>query len=57
MHIDSKVSGIAPADIVLYEASENLQIGSYLDTFDHTGKHFQRDDNFSVPDSATKKCV
>ena len=34
VYLDAKVSGIIPADIILYEASEDFVIGSYLDTFD-----------------------
>ena len=57
VQIDSKVSGVVPADIVLYEASDELEIGAYLDTYDLAGKHFDRNDPFPIPDSATKKQV
>ena len=40
VYIDSKVSGVIPADIVLCETSEDLVINSYLNTFDHKNSHF-----------------
>ena len=41
VYLDSKVSGVIPADIVLIETSEEEEfvISSYLDTFDHSNKH------------------
>lgn len=55
--LDSKVSSVIPADIILFETSSNFLIASYLDTFDSGNKHFyqMRRDRYKVPESALRK--
>ena len=55
--LDSKISGVIPADIILYETSEDFIISSYLDTFDVKGKHLYelRAPDYVIPETATKK--
>ena len=59
VYIDSKVSGIIPADIVLCETSGELVISSYLSTFDSKNQHFYdfRAEGYQLPETATKKCA
>ena len=42
VYLDAKVSGVIPADIILIETAEEEEfvISSYLDTYDHSNKHF-----------------
>ena len=55
--LDSKVSSVIPADVILFEASPDFLIASYLDTFDSGNKHFSqmRRDRYKVPESALRK--
>lgn len=55
--LDSRVSSVIPADVILIEASEDFLIASYLDTFDSGNKHFyqMRKDGYRVPESAIRK--
>ena len=57
VYLDSRVSSVIPADIILFEASPDFLIASYLDTFDSGNKHFyqMRKDGCKVPESALKK--
>lgn len=55
--LDSRVSSVIPADILLVETSDDFLIASYLDTFDSGNKHFyqMRKDGYRVPESAVRK--
>lgn len=55
--LDSKVSGIIPADILLTAVSENEEflISSYVDTFDLGNKHLAEFRQGTIPESAYKK--
>ena len=57
VYIDSKVSSIVPADIILVETDEGepMVISSYLDDFDHGNNHFEwlRADPDKLPEGAT----
>lgn len=57
VYLDSKVSSVIPADIILYEASPDFLIANYLDTFDSGNKHFylMRKNGYKVPETAMKK--
>lgn len=57
VHLDSKVSGIVPADLILYETSEDFKIGSYLESFDASNKHlaYLRKSGSTLPPTATVK--
>ena len=59
VYLDSKISSIIPADILLIETSEEFLIASYLDTFDSKNKYFSqlRDPKvkFKPPPHALKK--
>lgn len=39
VYLDAKVSGMIPADLILYEVSDDFEIGSYLEVFDPKKKH------------------
>ena len=56
--LDSNVSGIIPADIVLFETGPDFIISSYLDTFDHNNRHFyefRENKTYEIPPTATNK--
>ena len=57
--LDSKVSGIIPADIILIETSEEEEfiISSYSDSFDPKNSHLYsfRNGAAEVPPTASKK--
>jgi hypothetical protein len=57
--LDSKVSGIIPADIILVETSENEEfiISSYSDSFDPKNSHLYsfRNGVVELPTTASKK--
>ena len=39
VYLDAKVSGVIPADLIMYETSPDFEIGSYLDVLDPRNKH------------------
>jgi len=41
VYLDSKVSGVIPADIVLCDSSDDFEITSYVHTFDQKNYHFK----------------
>ena len=41
VHLDSKISGIIPADIVLFQTSNEFEISPYTETFDSGNKHLK----------------
>lgn len=59
IYLDAKVSGIIPADMILFETSPHFLVSSYLDTFDSKSKHLYefRTPNHAMPESASRKFV
>ena len=59
VYLDSKVSGIIPADILMTALSDNEEflISNYVDTFDPSNKHLGEFRQGTVPESAYKKSV
>lgn len=57
--LDSKVSGIIPADILLTTVSENedFLISSYVESFDPGNKHLAEFRCGQIPESAYKKSI
>ena len=57
--LDSKVSGIIPADIILVETNENEDfiISNYVDSFDPKNSHLYsyRNGTAEIPPTASKK--
>ena len=41
VYLDSNISGVIPADIVLCDTSEEFEISSYITTFDQKNSHFK----------------
>ena len=39
VYLDSKVSGVIPADIILYETSEDFTVSCFTDIFDTKNTH------------------
>ena len=57
VYLDSKVSGVIPADIILYETSSDFIISTYLDSFDHQNRHFTQLRLGTILPSATNKSL
>lgn len=57
VYLDAKVSGVIPADIILCDTSDDLEISSYINTFDQKNYHFkdQRLEDYEPVDTSTKK--
>ena len=57
VYLDSRISGIIPADIILFETSPDFIISSYIDTFDQGNRHLYdfRTNGYVLPDTATNK--
>ena len=56
VYLDARVSGIIPADIILFEASADFEIESYKESFDVKNKHNLRQEK-DIPQGATHKSV